>query len=198
MRSRKAVAQPFQEWVVDVVDEIRKTGHYDVQEQAAITPDHPIVKEFALQSAEQARHQALTKSFEGQSVCYIGKVKQIDDGTWVHKVGETDNLVRRVRELKTMWNDFTLTDVFACDRAHEVEQATLHSAKIEPHRYVHPVEGLFSSELVVIGSSLPYEILVQALLTARDVHSGLSPQEQLHMKALKVQRTSPWKFGANW
>lgn len=33
MRSRKKIAEQFQDWVCEVVEEIRKKGKYDLQEQ---------------------------------------------------------------------------------------------------------------------------------------------------------------------
>ena len=37
MKSRKPIAEQFQDWVCEVVEEIRKRGKYDLEEQLKLT-----------------------------------------------------------------------------------------------------------------------------------------------------------------
>jgi prophage antirepressor-like protein len=96
MRSRKKIAEQFQDWVCEVVEEIRKKGKYDLQEQLK-------QKELEYQKQIQAKEQELLKYKEKtyEEIEKTGHIYVIktDGGT---KVGKTkDVLSKRTKGLQT-------------------------------------------------------------------------------------------------
>ncbi len=96
MRSRKKIAEQFQDWVCEVVEEIRRKGKYDLEEQLK-------TKELEYQRQLQAKEQELLKykektyeEIEKSGHLYVIKT---DGGT---KVGKTkDAVTKRVKGLQT-------------------------------------------------------------------------------------------------
>jgi prophage antirepressor-like protein len=99
MRSRKKIAEQFQDWVCEVVEEIRKKGKYDLQEKLK----EKEIKELEYKKQIEAKEQELLKykektyeEIEKTGHLYVIKT---DGGT---KVGKTKDCVsKRIKGLQT-------------------------------------------------------------------------------------------------
>ena len=91
MRSRKKIAEQFQDWVCEVVEEIRKKGKYDLEEQLQ-------AKELELQAKEQELVRYKEKTYEEIQKNNHVYVIKTDGG---YKVGKTRDINNRIRGLQT-------------------------------------------------------------------------------------------------
>jgi prophage antirepressor-like protein len=88
MRSRKKIAEQFQDWVCEVVEEIRKNGKYDLEQKLKEHQQLLKDKEQELIKYKEKTYEAIEKSGH----IYVIKT---DGGT---KVGKTkDTVTKRIR-----------------------------------------------------------------------------------------------------
>lgn len=99
MRSRKKIAEQFQDWVCEVVEEIRKKGKYDLEEKLKEHQQLLQVKELEHQQTQQELVKYKEKTYEAiEKTGHIYVIKT-DGGT---KVGKTKDAVnKRIRGLQT-------------------------------------------------------------------------------------------------
>ena len=94
MRSRKKIAEQFQDWVCEVVEEIRKNGKYELEENKRQ------LEERNKQIEETARELDLYKQKTYEEIQKTGHVYIIrTDGGY--KVGKTKDINNRVKGLQT-------------------------------------------------------------------------------------------------
>lgn len=94
MRSRKKIAEQFQDWVCEVVEEIRKKGKYDLEEKLK---EHQQL----LQVTQQELVKYKEKTYEEiEKTGHIYVIKTDAQGSY--KVGKTKDAVnKRIRGLQT-------------------------------------------------------------------------------------------------
>lgn len=87
MISRKPIAKQFQDWVYDVIIEIRKTGEYKLQRKVE----------------NEIKSTTLIENYLNKSVVYIGTVKEMENGN-----GNNNNNNSKIVKYGTS----TVTDYF--------------------------------------------------------------------------------------
>ena len=99
MRSRKKIAEAFQDWVCEVVEEIRKKGKFEIEEQLRMQLEAKEQLQKQLQEKEQELLQYKEKTYEEiEKTGHIYVIKT-DGGI---KVGKTKDIVqKRVKGLQT-------------------------------------------------------------------------------------------------
>jgi prophage antirepressor-like protein len=147
MVSRKPVAKPFQEWVLDVLERIRQTGRYDLQaelDRVQHAADVRVREEVERQATEiaaryalsEARHlhDTLLAAFKGPSryVVYFGKIRVEPDGRLLVKIGSTGNLQQRCAEHQTGYGSMTIFHVLDCSMHFQFERFLQHHERIKP------------------------------------------------------------------
>jgi prophage antirepressor-like protein len=99
MRSRKKIAEQFQDWVCEVVEEIRKKGKYDLEEKLKEHQQLLQIKELEHQRTRQELIKYKEKTYEEiEKTGHIYVIKT-DGGTKVGKTKDTVN--KRIRGLQT-------------------------------------------------------------------------------------------------
>ena len=99
MRSRKKIAEQFQDWVCEVVEEIRKKGKYDLEEKLKEHQQLLQIKELEHQRTQQELVKYKEKTYEEiEKTGHIYVIKT-DGGTKVGKTKDTVN--KRIRGLQT-------------------------------------------------------------------------------------------------
>jgi prophage antirepressor-like protein len=171
-KSRKPIAEKFQNWVCDVIKEIRLTGKYTLEKQLEDAKNEIIhieetnKKELDIK-VKKEREQILLREFKTiGSMIYIIKVKTYSDGTYIVKIGESRKGVQdRYNECKSKHTDVLLLDCFAVKNClgfesfiHNHEQIRGSNVKLLPE---HEKE----SELFLIGKNLSYKTLLQIINT---------------------------------
>ncbi len=121
-RSNKKIATTFQDWIFDIVEEIRKTGRYELSTNNEI--DQALIKKIE----EQKNHEALIESFDKLNVVYLGKVGKDDDGSFYVKIGWSDDIKTRSSSLLKKFGEFTILKLIKCNNNKNFEQF-LHNHK---------------------------------------------------------------------
>lgn len=128
MKSRKPIAEQFQDWVCEVVEEIRKQGKYDLEEQLKLKDieTHRLLEEKELQLQEKELELIKYKEKVYEEIEKTGHIYVIktDGGT---KVGKTKDAVKkRIKGLQTgNMNDIQVLLDFKTSNADLLER-TVH------------------------------------------------------------------------
>jgi prophage antirepressor-like protein len=172
-KSRKPIAEQFQNWVCEVIQEIRLQGTYTLQHQlkeaneqieeaktTIATFDSKLTQEKALE-----KHRVLLQKFANiGSIIYILKVKSFEDGAYIIKIGESRRGIEaRHNEHKTKYEEALLLDCFCVLKSKDFEHYLHHHEKVRPHK-VNNLNGHENEiELFRIGTGLTYTMLVQII-----------------------------------
>ena len=169
-RSRKPIAQRFQNWVCEVIKEIRLNGLYELQkeleqtknEMSAIeTTKNKEMEEKLIKQKELDNEKFLLKQFNNAgNMVYIIKVKTFENGSYVVKIGESRiGIMGRYNEHKSKYEECTLLDCFCVNKSKDFEYF-LHSHSIIKPNIVKNLHNHDSeNELFLIGGNLTYKVL---------------------------------------
>jgi prophage antirepressor-like protein len=166
-KSRKPIAETFQNWVCEVVKEIRLTGTYNLQQQLQETRHQLQETETTfntrLQNEKQLeRQQFLLREFAANcDIVYIIRVKQYENNEYVIKIGESRRGIQnRLNEHKRNYEDILLLDCFSVKRCEEFEKFLHNHPQIKPHKVTALPNHEKEIELFLIGRGLTYETLL--------------------------------------
>jgi prophage antirepressor-like protein len=169
-RSRKPLAQKFQNWVCEVIKEIRLKGVYDLQKQLE---QHKTEFE---QLEEQKKHEyeaklEKQKVLERQrillkeygaigSIVYIIRVKTYENGQYIVKIGESrKGITARYNEHKSKYEECLLLDCFCVNKSKDFESFIHHYETVRPNRIKDLKGHENENELFLIGKDLSYQML---------------------------------------
>ena len=159
-KSRKPIAERFQNWVCEVIKEIRLNGFYDLQKQLEkqqIETELKIIKEKELE-----KEKILLSQYHNiGSIIYIIKVKTNDDGTYIIKLGESrDGITGRYNECKSKHKNILLLNCFQVDKSRNFERFLLGHKDINQSRVFNLQGHESEKELILIGTTLTYKMLL--------------------------------------
>ncbi len=155
-KSRKPVAEKFQNWVCEVIKEIRLNGKYEYEKELKNKLDKDKVLD---------RHKLLVDKFASSGpLIYLCKVQSFEDNTWVVKIGHSGKgLAERAGEHKTKYDDGIMCDCYPVQKSKDFE-AFLHShPEIKPHKITNLKGHETERELFLIGKELSYKRLTQII-----------------------------------
>ena len=170
MRSNKPLAKPFQKWVANVIQSIRETGEYKLQEEIDKnnTEHKSILKKYQLDQ-EAHVHKTLVDSSVNKGLVYIGKIKDMDDGKMLVKIGSTIDMRQRVSGLRVDYGSFNLMRLFECRDCYPFEKFVHQHVNIKRYIYKEPMKnGKISNEVYLMSQS---EIDRAILIISRNVVS---------------------------
>ena len=178
-RSRKPIAQRFQNWVCEVIKEIRLNGLYELQkevdqkqkeleqtknEMSAIeTTKNKEMEEKLIKQKELDNEKFLLKQFNNAgNMVYIIKVKTYENGSYVVKIGESRiGIMGRYNEHKSKYEECILLDCFCVNKSKDFEHF-LHSHNIIKPNIVKNLQNHTNeNELFLVGGNLTYKILLK-------------------------------------
>ena len=176
-KSRKPIAEKFQNWVCDVIKEIRLTGTYNLEKQLEEAKNEIIQIEETHKTeldtkVQREREQILLREFKTiGSMVYIIKVKTHSDGTYVVKIGESRiGIQQRYNECKLKHGDVLLLDCFAVKQSLDFE-TFIHNHEYVKFNQVKDLPGHTNeNELFLIGKSLSYKTLVNTIIKGNIIH----------------------------
>ena len=119
-KSRKPVAEVFQNWVYDVIKQIRKTNKYEL-ENAHVT-NRELKKR--IQNAES---NSIMEAFAHKYLVYVAFIKNIDEKKLI-KIGSTKDIKSRQVGLEDTFGSITFLKAFECE-ANEQFEKYLHTHK---------------------------------------------------------------------
>jgi prophage antirepressor-like protein len=176
-RSRKPIAQRFQDWVCEVIKEIRLNGLYELQkevdqkqkeleqtknEMSAIeTTKNKEMEEKLIKQKELDNEKFLLKQFNNAgNMVYIIKVKTFENGSYVVKIGESRiGIMGRYNEHKSKYEECTLLDCFCVNKSKDFEHFLHSHSIIKPNIVKNLPNHDSENELFLIGSNLTYKVL---------------------------------------
>jgi phage anti-repressor protein len=112
-------------------------------------------KEFKLK-LQLEKHNNLKTVYKDTPCVYVFKVSEVDDNNFIVKLGETDNIQKRIISIKQDYNDCILLDVFPCSTPHKFEQYLLNKKDIKERR----IPG---TELLKIDDTYTYKQLLSTI-----------------------------------
>jgi prophage antirepressor-like protein len=105
-RSRKPIAEQFQNWICEVIKEIRLTGQYKLNKEVEELKQQLEEKQDELQQKDHSHflgaHRKFLQLFHNSKVVYIVLLKYADaitDKKYIIKIGKTENMTRRIKEI---------------------------------------------------------------------------------------------------
>jgi prophage antirepressor-like protein len=181
-RSRKPIAQKFQNWVCDVIKEIRVTGIYNMQkeidkkqEELEKTKDEMASledtkkKEYETKLEKEKvleREKILLKEYDTAcSIVYIIKVKTLEHvGKYIIKIGESRRGISgRYNEHKSKYEECVLLDCFCVHRSKDFENFIHNHESVRLNRVTDLKNHEKEHELFLIGRNLSYQTLHQII-----------------------------------
>lgn len=178
-RSRKPIAQRFQNWVCEVIKEIRLNGIYELQQEivqkqkeleqtknemsAIETTKNKEMEEKLIKQKELDNELFLLKQFNNAgNMVYIIKVKTYENGSYVVKIGESRiGIMGRYNEHKSKYEECILLDCFCVNKSKDFEHF-LHSHNIIKPNIVKNLQNHTNeNELFLVGGNLTYKILLK-------------------------------------
>lgn len=176
-RSRKPIAQKFQNWVCEVIKEIRLHGMYDLKKEMEKKTNETVqqLEDKHKQEIEQQkiveREKVLLKEYASiGSIVYVIRVKTHDDGKYIVKIGESrKGITGRYTEHKKNYEECTLLDCFAVARSKDFEHFIHHHELVRLNKVTDLQNHENENELFLIGQNLTYDRL-NHLMTSNAKH----------------------------
>ena len=173
-KSRKPIAEKFQNWVCEIIKEIRLHGVYDLQKQLEQQSDKfksiedQKAKEYELkleQQKIQEREKILLKEYATiGSIVYIIKVKTFENKQYIIKLGESRRGVKdRYNEHKSKYEECLLLDCFAVNKSKDFESFLHNNENIRGNKVTDLKEHETELELFLIGKNLSYKTLLDII-----------------------------------
>jgi prophage antirepressor-like protein len=171
-KSRKPIAEKFQNWVCEIITEIRLNGKYELEKQLEQAKNEIVQieeknKKTVDEKVLREREQMLLREYGNiGSVFYIIKVKTYDDGSYVVKVGESRRGVQgRYNEHKSKYEEALLLDCFSVDNSKDFESFILSHESIKYNKVTDLPNHENANELLLIGKKLTYKMLLHIINT---------------------------------
>lgn len=205
-RSRKPIAQKFQNWVCDVIKEIRVTGIYNMQkeidkkqEELEQTKDEMASledtkkKEYETKLEKERvleREKILLKEYDTAcSIVYIIKVKTLEHvGKYVIKIGESRRGISgRYNEHKSKYEECVLLDCFCVQRSKDFENFIHNHESVRLNRVTDLKNHEKEHELFLIGRNLSYQTLHQIITSnVKNFNEVNNSSLELEIEKLKL------------
>jgi prophage antirepressor-like protein len=178
-RSRKPIAQRFQDWVCEVIKEIRLNGIYELQQEivqkqkeleqtknemsAIETTKNKEMEKKLIKQKELDNEKFLLKQFNNAgNMVYIIKVKTYENGSYVVKIGESRiGITGRYNEHKSKYEECVLLDCFCVNKSKDFEHFLHCHSTIKPNIVKNLPNHDSENELFLIGGNLTYKILLK-------------------------------------
>jgi prophage antirepressor-like protein len=148
LRSRKPIAVKFQDWVCEVIEEIRKTGEY--------------------KSKIKKSNELFIQQYNGKSVNYIANVQE-KDGYIIKKYGQTTgNLYERLKaHQKQYGKNFHFTNIIECDNIQELEKR-IQTHELLKERHIKSYNGKLTKELIKLDNTFTEKDLMKIIDEIKD------------------------------
>ena len=193
-KSRKPIAERFQNWVCEVIKEIRLNGVYDLQKQLEKQKtEMQLLEDIKNKEMEEKiikeKEKLLLKEYDNVgNIIYIIKVKTNDDGTYIVKIGHsTKGIKERYQECKQKHKNILLLNCFQVDKSYEFEQF-LHSHQIIQSTNVKNLTGHESEkELFLIGTKLTIQMVIKLINDNIDNYNYKVRELLLEIENLKLK-----------
>ena len=150
MRSKKVKAKSFQKWVFNSIKDIRKNGMYELQKELdelkfKYSDDmKDSIKLFTKYNDEEESRvsKILVDDCKEKTVVYYGKIKTVNDGRFLIKIGCTKNMKVHLHDLKQNFENMNMLKVFECDKHLDFERFLHDRCGIKEFKYNGIINGI--------------------------------------------------------
>lgn len=190
-KSRKPIAEQFQNWVCEVIKEIRLNGFYNLQKQLKLKDEETKIQ---IHDENQLTNERilLDKFANIGSIIYIIKVKTFKDGTYVIKIGESRRGIQnRYAEHKKNYDECLLLDCFQVNKSKDFEYMLHHNNIIRPNKVKNLENHERENELFLIGQNLTYQMILKIIDDNIDNYNYTVRELLLENEVLRLKRDNP-------
>jgi prophage antirepressor-like protein len=197
-KSRKPIAENLQNWICDIIKEIRLNGSYNLQKQLESqkceieTTKNIEMKKKINEHKEFENEKVLLDKFANiGSIIYIIKVKTFDDGTYVIKIGESRRGIQnRYAEHKKNYDECLLLDCFQVNKSKDFEYMLHHNTIIRPNKVKNLENRERENELFLIGQNLTYQMVLKIINDNIDNYNYTVRELLLENELLKLKQNN--------
>jgi len=183
--SRKEFAVKFQEWVFNIIKELRLTGEYKLQKNKSKQPE--IENLFLKMSHMQLRSKTLIETNKNEKVVYICETDKKINGYPVIKIGKTDNVVERLQALTINFGiNMNYVFIYRCEKNYEFEQFLFKIPIFKNNRYREAFEnGKKSNEMFLLNYEFNYEIIEEIVKENISPFEKITIEDKLELKQIE-------------
>lgn len=166
-KSRKPIAEKFQNWICEVIKELRLTGIFNLQKEVEKAKDET-KKEYDQKLIKQQimdREKILLREYGTiGSIVYIIKIKTFENGQYILKIGESrKGITNRYSEHKSKYEECLLLDCFTVENSKDFESFLHNHDQIKREKVTDLLGHENEQELFLIGNNLSYQSLIQII-----------------------------------
>ena len=198
-RSRKPIAQKFQNWVCEVIKEIRLKGIYKMENEIkkAIEEKNEAIEEKneAIEEKNKIREKTLIEKFPSNVQCvYYGTIdNKSDRGERLIKFGNSNSLKNRIYNHKKTYQNFRLINAFKVENKLQIENAIKdHPLFIERQRTIMIKKHNFTELINMEGIS---DSVVDE--TIRDIIRAIEYSPEKYLTLLEENKELKRMIGDN-
>jgi len=130
-RSNKPIAKVFQDWMVNVMVELRKTGEYKLKEEHEI--EKKLIKANEHINAKKNTHDTLVEFCKMKNVVYVCKLRDGPDDKFIIKIGSTQNIKERFVRINYNYKMTPLLlNIFDCENHTQFEKWIRNNELLKP------------------------------------------------------------------
>jgi prophage antirepressor-like protein len=161
-RSNKPIAEKFQNWVCDVIKEIRLTGEYKLKEQLEKNEEQwELNKKLIMHQAKLDIHVKLLELYHLKNVVYICKLKDNEEEKYIIKIGSTQNIKERLFNISNTYGCIPLLlDIYECMNHTKFENWIRTNASIKQLYFpIKKKNGISTRETFLVNDS-DYNLII--------------------------------------
>ena len=150
-RSNKPIAKVFQDWMVNVIVELRKTGEYKLKEEHEI--EKKLIKANEHMNAKKNTHETLMEFCKMKNVVYICKLSDEKDDKFIIKIGSTQNVKERFARINYNYGmNPLLLNIFDCENHTQFEKWIRNNELLKPlHFKIKKNDGTEARETFLVN-----------------------------------------------
>jgi prophage antirepressor-like protein len=161
-RSNKPIAKVFQNWMVNVIKELRKNGEYKLKEENEI--EKKLIKAQEQNIAKKNIHNSLMEFCKSKNVVYICKLHDEPHDKFIIKIGSSQNIKERFANIS---NDYKMTplllNIFDCENHTKFEKWIRNNEDIKSLYFpIKKEDGVTTRETYLVNEE-QYNIIIKIL-----------------------------------
>ena len=173
-KSRKPIAEKFQDWICEVIKELRLKGTYNLQQQLEqktnelnqleISKNKEMEEKLAFQQVIEKEKILLKEYSNSGALVYIIKVKSFSNGEYIVKIGHsTKGIHDRYTEHKGKYDECLLLNCFSVNKSNDFENFLHNHENIRQNKVNDLLGHENEKELFLIGKKLTYQIVLKII-----------------------------------
>jgi len=150
-RSNKPIAKKFQDWMVNVIKELRQQGEYRLKQEHEI--EKKLIKAQEQINSQKNIHNTLMDFCKMKNVVYVCKLRDETEHTFVIKIGSTQNIKERFANIQTNYRMTPLLlNIFDCENHTKFEKWIRQNKTIKPLYYeIKKNDGTIAKETFLVN-----------------------------------------------